>query len=104
MAFERYRLPTLIGQRRRGRVIAAEAAARALAPFLMLAATPVAAQAALSVVAVQEDPTRPWWRMALHYGVLVIAVCVVAWLLHRFAKMWSAPMTVSGVWPARRSF
>ena len=104
MAFERYRLPTLIGQSRMGKVIAAAAAAMALAPLLVLAATPGAAQAAPSVVAAQEDPTRPWWRMALHYGVLVIAVCVVAWTIHRFAKMWSAPMTVSGVWPARRSF
>jgi hypothetical protein len=104
MAFERYRLPTLIGQSRMGKVIAAAAAAMALAPFLVLAATPGAAQAAPSMVAAQEDPTRPWWRMALHYGVLVIAVCVVAWMLHRFAKMWSAPMTVSGVWPERRSF
>ena len=104
MAFERYRLPTLIGQSRMGKVIAAAAAAMALAPFLVLAATPGAAQAAPSAVAAQEDPTRPWWRMALHYGVLVIAVCVVAWMLHRFAKMWSAPMTVSGLWPARRSF
>jgi len=23
----------------------------------------------IPVVAAQEDPTRPWWRMALHYGV-----------------------------------
>ena len=95
MAFERYRLPTLIGQSRMGKVIAAAAAAIALAPFLVLAATPGAAQAAPSVVAAQEEPTRPWWRMALHYGVLVIAVCVVAWMIHRFAKMWSAPLTVA---------
>lgn len=185
MAFERYRLPTLIGQSRMGKAIAVAAAAIALAPFSVLAATPSAAQAApwapagvgadsiacrncllpvaqyristprvryeaasshpaqappsrvpaqtpeappvpapttatpvqtpqvvllsplpprtIPVVAAQEDPTRPWWRMALHYGVLVIAVCVVAWMLHRFAKMWSAPLT-SAPWPARRSF
>src|ERR1700733_1799850 len=165
MAFERYRLPTLIGQSRMGKAIAVAAAAIALAPFSVLAATPGAAQAApwapagvgadsiacrncllpdgqyristprvryeaassrpaqappsrvpvqtpeapplpartIPVVAAQEDPTRPWWRMALHYGVLVIAVCVVAWMLHRFAKMWSAPLT-SAPWPARRSF
>jgi HNH endonuclease len=55
-------------------------------------------------VAAQEDPTRPWWRFALHYGVLVIAVCFVAWMIHRFAKMWSAPLTASAPWPARRGF
>jgi hypothetical protein len=109
MAFERYRLPTLIGQSRMGKVIAAAAAAIALAPFSVLAATPGAAQAApwapagVGVMAAQEDPTRPWWRMALHYLVLVIAVCVVAWMIHRFAKLWSAPLTTAP-WPARRSF
>jgi hypothetical protein len=102
MAFEHYRLPTRIGQSRMGKVIAAAAAAMALAPLLVLAATPGAAQAA-PVVAALDEPTRPWWRMALHYGVLVIAVCGVAWVIHRFAKMWSAPPT-SAPWPARRSF
>ena len=102
MAFEHYRLPTLIGQSRMGKVIAAAAAAMALAPLLVLAATPGAAQAA-PVVAALDEPTRPWWRMALHYGVLVIAVCGVAWVVHRFAKMWSAPPT-SAPWPARRGF
>jgi hypothetical protein len=102
MAYERYRLPTLIGQSRMGKIIAAAAAGVALAPLLVLAAIPGSAQAAPVVVAL-DDPTRPWWRMALHYVVLVIAVCVVAWLLHRFAKMWSAPLT-SAPWPARRSF
>jgi hypothetical protein len=119
MAFERYRLPTLIGQSRMGKAIAAAAAAMALASISVLAAIPGVAQAApwaptgvgadsiawmtIPVVAAQEDPTRPWWRMALHYGVLVIAVCVVAWMLHRFAKMWSTPLTTAP-WPARRSF
>jgi hypothetical protein len=119
MAFERYRLPTLIGQSRMGKAIAAAAAAIALAPISVLAGTPGAAQAApwapagvgadsiawrtIPLVAAQEDPTRPWWRMALHYGVLVIAVCAVAWMIHRFAKMWSAPLTTAP-WPARRSF
>ena len=37
MAFERYRLPTLIGQGGMGKVFAAAAAAIALAPFSMLA-------------------------------------------------------------------
>src|SRR5277367_4956613 len=46
MVFERYRLPTLIGQSRMSKVIAAAAAAIALAPFSVLAATPGAAQAA----------------------------------------------------------
>ena len=186
MAFGRYRLPTLIDQSRMGKVIAAAAAATALAPFSVLAATPGAAQAApwapagvgadsiacrncllpvaqyristprvyyeatssrpaqappsrvpvqtpeaplepapttitpvqtpqvvlssplpprtIPVVAAQEEPTGPWWRMALHYGVLVIAVCVVAWMIHRFTKMWSAPLTASAPWPARRGF
>jgi HNH endonuclease len=58
----------------------------------------------IPVVAAQEDPTRPWWRFALHYGVLVIAVCLVAWMIHRFAKMWSAPMTTSALGPPRRGF
>jgi hypothetical protein len=102
IAFEHYRLPTLIGQTRMGKVIAAAAAAMALAPLLVLAATPGAAQAA-PVMAALDEPTRPWWRTALHYGVLVIAVCVVAWVIHRFAKIWNAPMT-SAPWPVRRSF
>ena len=102
MAFERYRLPMLIGQSRMGKVIAVAAATIALAPLLVLAATPGAAQAA-PVVAALDEPTRPWWRMALHYGVLVIAVCVVAWVIHRFAKLWSAPPTTAP-WPARRAF
>jgi hypothetical protein len=58
----------------------------------------------IPVVAAQEEPTRPWWRFALHYGVLVIAVCFVAWMIHRFAKMWSAPLTTSALWPPRRGF
>jgi HNH endonuclease len=169
MAFERHRLPKLIGQGGMGKVIAAAAAAIALAPFLVLATTPGVAQAApwaqsagvgadslvcrncllpvvqyristprvyyeaapshpaqaapsgvpvqtpqvvlpsppprstLPVVAA-EEPTRPWWRLGLHYGVLVIAVCFVAWMIHRFAKTWSAPVTANAPWPARRSF
>jgi hypothetical protein len=102
MAFESYRLPTPIGQGRMGRVIAA-AAAMTLASVAVLAATPGVAQAASSVMAVQEDPARPGWRIALHYGVLVIAVCVAAWVVHRFAKTWSAPLTTPP-WPARRNF
>jgi len=187
MAFERYRLPTLIGQSGIGKVIAAAAAAIALAPFSVLATTPGVAQAAqwapcagvgadsmagetcllpvaqyristprgcyeaasrpaaqtppsrmpvqtpeaplepasttvmrvqtpqvvppsplhpstIPVVAAQEEPTRPWWRFALHYGVLVIAACFVAWMIHRFAKMWNAPLTASSLSPARRGF
>ena len=163
MAFERYLLPTLIGQSRMGKVIAAAAAAIALAPFSVLASTPGVAQAAPwapcagvgavcyeaasrpaaqtppsrvpvqtpeappepapttvtpvqtpqvvppspphpTVVAAQEEPARPWWRLALHYGVLVIAVCFVAWMIHRFAKMWSEPLTADAQWPARRGF
>jgi len=170
MAFERYRLPTLIGQGGMGKVVAAAAAAMALAPFSVLATTPGVAQAApwvlcagagadsiacrngllpaaqyristprvcyeaaaarsaqarpstvpvqtpqvvlpspppprtIPVVAAREELTRPWWPFALQYGVLVIAVCSVAWMIHRFAKMWSAPMTASAPWPARRGF
>ncbi len=188
MAFERYLLPTLIGQSRMGMVIAAAAAAIALAPFSVLAATPGVAQAAprapagvgadsvacqncllpvaqyristprvryeaassrpaeappsrvpvqtpkappepapptvtpvqtpqvalpsplpprtILVLAAREEPIQPappWWHSALHYGVLVIAVCFVAWMVHRFAKTWSTPLT-SAPWPARRSF
>jgi HNH endonuclease len=112
MAFERYRLPKLIGQGGLGKIIAAVAAAIALAPFSVLAATPGVAQAAPPVprtipvvVAAYAEPIRhapPWWQSALHYGVLVIAVCFVAWLIHR-SKLWSAPLT-SPPWPARRSF
>jgi len=46
VAFERYRLPTLIGQGGMGKVIAAAAAAIALAPFSVVATTPGVAQAA----------------------------------------------------------
>ena len=158
MALERYRLPMLIGQGGMGKVIAVAAAAIALAPFSVLAATPGVAQAApwagtgadsiacrncllpaaqyrvstprvcyeaaarpaqappsrvpaqtpeappehapttmtqmqtrqvvppsprppstIPVVAADEEPTRPWWHSALHYGVLVLVVGVVAW-------------------------
>ena len=58
----------------------------------------------IPVVAAQEEPTRPWWRSALHYGVLVMAVCFVAWMIHRFAKTWSADLTVSAPRTARRGF
>jgi HNH endonuclease len=185
MAFERYRLPKLIGQGGVVKVLAVAAAAIALAPFSVLATTPGVAQAApwapcagvgadstacrncalpvaqyristpracyeaasrpaqappsrvpvqtpqapsepaitvtqvqtpqvvlqspppprtIPVAAAQEDQTRPWWRFALHYGVLAIAVCFVAWMIHRFAKMWSAPLTASAPWPARPGF
>ena len=186
MAFERYRLPTLIGHGGMGKVVAAAAAAIALAPFSVLATTPGVAQAApwapcagvgadaiacrnclppvaqyristprvyyeaaaarpaqappsrvpvqtpeappkpapttvtpvqtpqvvlpspppptIPVVAAQEEPTRPWWRLGLHYGVLVIAVCFVAWMIHRFAKTWRVDQTASASWPAGRGF
>lgn len=182
MALERYRLPMLIGQGGMGKVIAVAAAAIALAPFSVLAATPGVAQAApwagigadsiacrncllpaaqyrvstprvcyeaaarpaqappsrvpaqtpeappehapttmtqmqtpqvvppslpltrtIPVVAALEEPTQPWWPSALHYGVLVIAACSVAWMIHR-SKMWSAPLMASAPWPARRGF
>ena len=64
MAFEHYRLPTLIGQSRMGKVIAAAAAAMALAPLLVLAATPGAAQAAPSWWPLWRTPPDPGgaWR------------------------------------------
>src|SRR5258705_11981525 len=46
MVFERYGLPTLIGQGGMGKVVAAAAAALVLAPFSGLATTPGVAQAA----------------------------------------------------------
>jgi hypothetical protein len=104
MPFERYRLPKLIGQGGMGKVIATAAATIALAPFSVLAATPGVAQA--EVVAAYAEPiphAPPWWHSALHYGVLVIAVCFVAWLIHR-SKLWSAPLTASALWPPRRGF
>jgi hypothetical protein len=117
MAFERHRLPPLIGQVGTSKVIAAAAAAIALAPFSVLATTPAVAQAAPwapcagvgadSVAcrnAALEEPGRPWWNMGLHYGVLVIGVCFVAWLIHRFAKTWRADLTASAPLPARRGF
>src|SRR6202011_840746 len=58
----------------------------------------------IPVVAAREELTRSWWPLALRYGVLVIAVCFVAWMIHRFAKMWSAPVTASAPWQARRGF
>ena len=113
MAFERYRLPTLIGQGGMGNVIAAAAAAMVLASFSVLATTPGVAQAAAQVprtipvaVAAYAEPVPhapPWWHAALHYGVLVIAVCFVAWLVHR-SKLWSAPVTANALWPPRRAF
>ena len=183
MAFERYRLPTLIGRGGMGKVVAAAAAAIALAPFSVLATTPGVAQAAPWVpcagvgadsiacrncllpvaqyristprvryeaaaarpaqappsrvpvqtpeappdpaptmtpvqppqvvlpspppartMAALEEPARPWWRLGLHYGVLVIGVCFVAWMIHRFAKTWRADLTASAPLPARRGF
>jgi hypothetical protein len=113
MAFERHRLPTLIGQGGMGKFIAAAAAAIVLASFSVLATTPGVAQAAAQVprtipvvVAAYAEPVphaAPWWHSALHYGVLVIAVCFVAWLVHR-SKLWSAPVTASALWPPRRAF
>jgi HNH endonuclease len=113
MAFKRYRLPMLIGQGGLGRFIAAAAAALALASFSVLATAPGVAQASPPVprtipvvVAAYGEPTPhapPWWHAALHYGVLVIAVCFVAWLVHR-SKLWSAPVTASALWPPRRAF
>ena len=58
----------------------------------------------IPMVAAPEELTRSWWPLALRYGVLVIAVCFVAWMIHRFAKMWSTPMTAGAPWPARRGF
>jgi hypothetical protein len=56
----------------------------------------------IPVVAAQEEPTRPLWRLALHYGVLVIAVCFVAWMIGRFTKTWRADQAASAPWPTGR--
>jgi hypothetical protein len=88
------------GQGEMVKVIGAAAAAIALASFAVLATTPGVAQAVAPVQAPPE-PARPWWPSALHYGLLVIAVCFVAWMIHR-SKLWSAPVTPSALWPARR--
>jgi hypothetical protein len=100
MALERHRLPMLIGQGL-GKVIAGAAAAMALALLSVLATAPGVAQAA-PAVAGYEEPA--WWRLALHYGVLVIAACFAAWIIHRFTKAWNAPLMASTPWPGRRSF
>jgi 5-methylcytosine-specific restriction endonuclease McrA len=103
MAFERYRPPRLIGQGGVGKVIGAAAAAIVLASFSVLASTPGVAQAVTPVQTPPEPTTRPWWPSALHFGLLVIAVCFVAWLIHR-SRTWSTPVTASALWPARRGF
>ncbi len=77
----------------------AAAAAIALASFSVVATTPVVAQAAPfsdagalsatasapeldSGMAADEEPTRPWGHSAaLHYGALVTAVGLVAWIV-----------------------
>jgi hypothetical protein len=174
LAFERYRLLSLIGQGSMGKVIAAAAATMALAPFSVVATTPGVAQAAPcagvganpescqhcmfyvtayntanvcnedrprpaqappsraptwemppmpalpepvpvqtpqvvpstppppSTIPVQSpkinplapgapaaqtpepsQPTKPWWPQELLYGVLAIAVGLVAWMINR---------------------
>src|SRR6201997_660418 len=84
-----------------GKVIAVAAATIAPAAFSGLATTPFVAQAA-PVLAANQEPPRPWWPSALHYGLLLIAVCFVAWLVHR-SKLWSTPVTASPPWTLRRS-
>jgi hypothetical protein len=85
-----------------GKVIGAAAAAIVLAPFSVLASAAGVAQAVTPGQAPPE-PARPWWPSALHYGLLVIAVCFVAWMIHR-SRTWSAPVAPSALWPARRAF
>jgi hypothetical protein len=85
-----------------GKGIAAAAAAIALASFSVLASTPGVARA-VTPGPTPPEPARPWWPSALHYGLLVIAVCFVAWLIHR-SRTWSAPVAPSALWPARRTF
>ena len=67
MALERYLLPTLIGQSRMGKVIAAAAAAIALAPFSVVATTPGVAQAApwVPCASVGADPKGCQWCLFL---------------------------------------
>jgi hypothetical protein len=58
----------------------------------------------IPAVAALEEHGRPLWSMGLHYGVLVIGVCFVAWMIHRFAKTWRAEQPASAPMPARRGF
>jgi HNH endonuclease len=85
-----------------GKAIAVAAGAVALAIFSVLVTTPVVAQAA-PVLAANQEPPRPWWPSVLHYGLILVAVCFVAWLVHR-SKMWSTPVTASAPSALRRSF
>jgi hypothetical protein len=57
----------------------------------------------IPVAAAYEEPTQPGWRLVLHYGVLVITVCFVAWMIQR-SKSSSAPLTASAPRAARRGF
>jgi hypothetical protein len=82
-----------------GKIISAAAAAIALASLSVLA-TPGVAQA-VTPGPTPPEPPRPWWPSVLHYGLLVIAVCFVAWMVHR-SRMWSTPVSASALWPAAR--
>ena len=55
--------------------------------------------------AYEEEPTQPWWPSALRYGVLVIAVCLVAWRVglssHRATGTPQIPLR-AGISPGHR--
>jgi len=40
-----------------------------------------------------NQPTQPWWQWVLRYGVLGIAVAIVAWIINRRKR--SADLTAS---------
>ena len=76
VAFERYRLPTLIGQRGMGKVIAA-AAALAFVPFSVVATTPGAAQAApcAGVVKPTQVPCQLCLDLTAEYHIQTTRQC-----------------------------
>ena len=77
VAFERYRLPTLIGQGGMGKVIAAAAAALAFAPFSVVATTPGVAQAApcAGVVKPTQVPCQLCLDLTAEYHIQTTRQC-----------------------------
>jgi hypothetical protein len=77
VAFERYRLQTLIGQGGMGKVIAAAAAALAFAPFSVVATTPGVAQAApcAGVVKPTQVPCQLCLDLTAEYHIRTTRQC-----------------------------
>jgi hypothetical protein len=42
------------------------------------------------------EPTQPWWPMALSYGGLAAAVCLIAWMMERRKRSADLPSSPSG--------